>query len=165
MGNYPEYVILAKNKDQIKAGVDFARSHGIRLVIRNTGHDFQSRSAGAGSLAINTHGLQDISFTDKYEGPGDYRGPAVTAGAGVQGFELLAAAYARDPKQTVVTGECGVSAAFPHQCQKPQLTENRPWASPAASSRAVATDLSPASTASPPTVPYLSRSSTASATS
>ncbi|KAH6670855.1 isoamyl alcohol oxidase [Plectosphaerella plurivora] len=107
MGNYPEFVIMAKTQAQVKAGVDFARNRNIRLVIRNTGHDFEARSVGAGSLAINTHGLQDISFTDTYDGPGDYQGPAVTVGAGVQGFQLLDFAHALTPPQTVVTGECG----------------------------------------------------------
>jgi hypothetical protein len=39
-GFYGHYVILATKKEQIKAGVDFAREHNLRLVIRNTGHDF-----------------------------------------------------------------------------------------------------------------------------
>ncbi|KAG7135331.1 FAD-linked oxidoreductase ZEB1 like protein [Verticillium longisporum] len=107
MGYYPEFVIMAKTRDHIKAGVDFARSRNIRLVMRNTGHDFESRSAGANSLAINTHGFKDISFTDKYDGPGGYRGPTITIGAGVQGFEVLEAAHAQNPPRLVVTGESG----------------------------------------------------------
>jgi hypothetical protein len=39
-GFYGNYVIVAKTKDQIKAGVDFARERNLRLIIRNTGHDF-----------------------------------------------------------------------------------------------------------------------------
>jgi hypothetical protein len=39
-GFYGNYVILATTKDQIKAGVDFARERNLRLIIRNTGHDF-----------------------------------------------------------------------------------------------------------------------------
>ncbi|KAK2027942.1 FAD binding domain-containing protein [Colletotrichum zoysiae] len=115
LGNYPEFVIIARTRDHVKAGVDFAKSNNLRLVIRNTGHDFQGRSAGAGSLAINTHNLKDISFVDNYRGPGDYNGPAITIGAGVQGFEISAAAHARDPPQNVVTGECktvGVAGGY-----------------------------------------------------
>lgn len=92
----------------IKAGVDFARTKNLRLVIRNTGHDFEGRSAGAGSLAINTHNFKDISFVNNYAGPGDYKGPAMTIGAGVQGYEISDAAHARNPPQNVVTGECEV---------------------------------------------------------
>ncbi|KAK1962093.1 FAD binding domain-containing protein [Colletotrichum sublineola] len=115
LGNYPEFVIIAKTRDHIKAGVDFARSNNLRLVIRNTGHDFQGRSAGAGSLAINTHNLKNISFVDNYTGPGDYNGPAITIGAGAQGFEISAAAHARDSPQNVVMGECetvGVAGGY-----------------------------------------------------
>ena len=36
------YVVLATKKEHIKAGVDFAREHNLRLIIRNTGHDFMS---------------------------------------------------------------------------------------------------------------------------
>ncbi|KAM0570316.1 hypothetical protein ACHAP9_004162 [Verticillium nonalfalfae] len=56
MGYYPEFVIMAKTRDHIKAGVDFARSRNIRLVMRNTGHDFESRSAGA-TNCIKTVGV------------------------------------------------------------------------------------------------------------
>ena len=34
------YVVLATEKKHIKAGVDFARRRNLRLIIRNTGHDF-----------------------------------------------------------------------------------------------------------------------------
>ncbi|EFQ25924.1 FAD binding domain-containing protein [Colletotrichum graminicola M1.001] len=115
LGNYPEFVIIAWTRDHVKAGVDFAKSNNLRLVIRNTGHDFQGRSAGAGSLAINTHNLKDISFVGNYTGPGDYNGPAITIGAGVQGFEISEAAHARDPPQNVVMGECntvGVAGGY-----------------------------------------------------
>ncbi|KAL0932766.1 isoamyl alcohol oxidase [Colletotrichum truncatum] len=115
LGNYPEYVIIAKTKQHVKAGVDFARSRNLRLVIRNTGHDFEGRSTGAGSLAINTHNFKDISFVDRYRGPGGYQGPAVTVGAGVQGYEVSEAAHARNPPLNVLTGECetvGVAGGF-----------------------------------------------------
>ncbi|KAF6793416.1 FAD binding domain-containing protein [Colletotrichum sojae] len=115
LGNYPEYVIVARNRDHIKAGVNFARSRNLRLVVRNTGHDFEGRSAGAGSLAINTHNLKEISFVDRYRGPGDYKGPAIMIGAGVQGYEIAAAARARNPPQNVVMGECetvGVAGGY-----------------------------------------------------
>jgi hypothetical protein len=39
-GFYGRYVIMATTKEQIKAGVDFARKRNLRLIIRNTGHDF-----------------------------------------------------------------------------------------------------------------------------
>ncbi|KAI1660631.1 FAD-binding domain-containing protein [Daldinia decipiens] len=106
LGYYGIYVIMAQSKDHIKAGVDFARENNLRLIIRNTGHDFIGRSTGWGALIINTHSFQDIEFTTEYGGPGDYKGGAVTIGAGVQGRALLTQAHAQDPPVTVLTGEC-----------------------------------------------------------
>ncbi|KAF2269613.1 FAD binding domain-containing protein [Lojkania enalia] len=106
LGYYPEYVILAKRKEHIKAGIDFARENNIRLVIRNTGHDFMGRSTGFGSLAINTHNFKDVRFIKKYTGPGDWTGGAVKVGAGIQGRELLRQAFDQSPKVAIVTGEC-----------------------------------------------------------
>jgi hypothetical protein len=84
LGFYPEYVIIPKTKKHIKAGIDFARANNIRLVIRNTGHDFMGRSTGYGSLAINTHSFKDVEFITKYTGPGGWTGGAVKLGAGIQ---------------------------------------------------------------------------------
>ncbi|CRK28782.1 FAD-linked oxidoreductase ZEB1 like protein [Verticillium longisporum] len=106
LGFYGVYVIMAKTKDHIKAGIDFARDHNLRLVIRNTGHDFVGRSTGWGSLIINTYSFQDIKFHSKWTGAGTYEGGAVTVGAGVQGVTILKAAQKQNPKLTVVTGEC-----------------------------------------------------------
>ncbi|KAL1852431.1 hypothetical protein Daus18300_012190 [Diaporthe australafricana] len=108
LGYYGVYVLLAKSHDHVKAGVDFARTHDLRLVIRNTGHDFLGRSTGWGALVINTHSFKDAVFTQSYTGPGDYHGSAVTVGAGIQGGELLKLGSAQNPPVTVVVGECSV---------------------------------------------------------
>jgi hypothetical protein len=34
---------MAKKADDIKTGIQFAKQFGIRLIIRNTGHDFIGR--------------------------------------------------------------------------------------------------------------------------
>lgn len=86
----------------------FARKTGIRLIIRNTGHDFLGRSVGWGSLVINVHTFKETTFMDNWNGPGDYRDSAVTVGAGVQGRELLRLAHAQKPPLAVVVGECPV---------------------------------------------------------
>ncbi|KAJ3488678.1 hypothetical protein NLJ89_g11589 [Agrocybe chaxingu] len=105
-GYYGDYVILAKTREHIQAGVNFARDRNLRLVIRNTGHDFMGRSTGYGSLIINTHSFKSVSFTTQYTGPGSYRGGAVTVGAGIQVRELYRLANARSPPVVVVGGEC-----------------------------------------------------------
>ncbi|KAK4667680.1 hypothetical protein QC763_310680 [Podospora pseudopauciseta] len=115
LGYYGVYVISATTRNHIKAGIDFARRNNIRLVIRNTGHDFIGRSTGAGSLIINTHSFQDVNWISSYAGPGSYSGPAVTIAAGVQGRSILEQGHAQVPPKVIVTGECptvGVAGGF-----------------------------------------------------
>ena len=97
---------MAKTVDHIKAGVNFARTHNLRLIIRNTGHDFLGRSVGWGSLVINTHSFQNIKFHNQYTASCGYNGPAVTLGAGVQAFKVLEQAHALNPPKLMLTGEC-----------------------------------------------------------
>ncbi|KAK3358541.1 hypothetical protein B0T24DRAFT_494709, partial [Lasiosphaeria ovina] len=115
LGYYGIYVIMATSQEHIKAGIDFARRNNIRLIVRNTGHDFIGRSTGYGSLIINTHSFKSVMWLDSYTGPGSYRGTAVTIGAGVQGGEILAQGHALCPPLVVVTGECatvGIAGGF-----------------------------------------------------
>jgi hypothetical protein len=102
------YVIQATTKEHIKAGVNFARERNLRLIIRNTGHDFMGRSTGYESLIINTHSFRDVKFLKQYSGPGNWTGSAAIVGAGVQGRELYRQAFAQDPKVVIVGGECPV---------------------------------------------------------
>ncbi|KAK2750264.1 hypothetical protein FQN55_002410 [Onygenales sp. PD_40] len=107
LGYSPEYVIMAETTDDIKAGIDFARENNIRLLIRNTGHDFLGRSTGYGALAINTHSFKDVEFIKKYtSADGSYEGRAVKIGAGVQARDLYTLANKQNPAQVVVGGEC-----------------------------------------------------------
>ncbi|KAF1955810.1 FAD binding domain-containing protein [Byssothecium circinans] len=103
LGGYPSYVIKAKDVLDIQLGINFARNDNIRLVVKNTGHDFAGKSVGAGSLSIWTHGLKDIQVFDNYVDDSGYKGPAVKAGAGVQAFELYKAVS--DKGYAVVAGE------------------------------------------------------------
>ncbi|OTA95210.1 hypothetical protein M434DRAFT_69740 [Hypoxylon sp. CO27-5] len=85
-GGFPEYVVNATNVKHIQAAVNFARSKNIRLIIKNTGHDFGGRSVGAGSLSIWTHHLKQMEFIPSYE-LGPYQGMATHLGAGVESWE------------------------------------------------------------------------------
>jgi hypothetical protein len=40
---YPIYVVNATSADDVKRGVDFAREHKIRLIVKGTGHDYLGR--------------------------------------------------------------------------------------------------------------------------
>ena len=102
LGNYVVYAVEAHSADDIAATIKFASKNNIRFVIRNTGHDYNGRSTGAGALSVWTHKLKDITF--KQWSDKDYKGTAVKLGAGVQGYEIMAAALAKG--QVVVGGEC-----------------------------------------------------------
>lgn len=112
-GFYGEYVVTAKTRGHVKATIDFARRHNLRLVIRNTGHDFMGRSTGWGSLILNTHSFKDVTFVKQWTGPGRWSGGAATIGAGVQGRELARLANAQSPPQVIVAGECPVRRLVP----------------------------------------------------
>ncbi|KAH8661176.1 hypothetical protein BGZ61DRAFT_432957 [Ilyonectria robusta] len=102
LGNYVRYAVEARTKADIVNAINFARNNNIRFVIRNTGHDYNGRSTGAGALSVWTHRLKDIEFID-YNANG-YTGRAVTLGAGVQGFDILSAGH--NAGYVVVGGEC-----------------------------------------------------------
>ncbi|KAK3197393.1 hypothetical protein GRF29_216g53108 [Pseudopithomyces chartarum] len=89
-GNIADYSINVTNADDVAAGVKFAQEKNIRLVIKNTGHDFLGRSTGKGSLLLWTHNLKDIKFLNYTSA--SYNGRAIKMGAGVQAFEAYAAA-------------------------------------------------------------------------
>ncbi|KAK0617535.1 isoamyl alcohol oxidase, partial [Immersiella caudata] len=106
------YVILAENANHIKAGVNFAQQNNLRIVIRNTGHDFMGRSSGWGALVINTHRLNSIQFDSKRLSDG-HTGGTVKVGAGVMFQDVYPKAWARN--LDVLGGECptvGMAGGF-----------------------------------------------------
>lgn len=107
IGGYPVYVVNAKCVYHIQLAVNLARNLNIRLVVKNTGHDFGGKSVGAGALSIRTHLLKDIKYYAKYR-DSHYQGPAFKVGAGVQASEIYAAANAQG--LDVVGGEGQVSS-------------------------------------------------------
>ncbi|KAK0111243.1 hypothetical protein ONS95_001616 [Cadophora gregata] len=107
LGAFPYYAVNATQVYQIQLAVNFARVTNIRLVVKNTGHDFSGKSGGAGALSIWTHNLKDIQYIPHYAAAGtNYKGPAFKAGAGVQAFEIYEEAYKRG---LVVVGGEGVT--------------------------------------------------------
>lgn len=89
LGGYPLYVINATTVANIQLGVNFARNTGVRLVVRNTGHDFSGKSGGGAALSIWTHYLKNISFISNYvDNALNYSGPAFKAGSGVEAYEI-----------------------------------------------------------------------------
>lgn len=106
IGGYPAYSVAVRNVAQIQLAVNFARNLNLRLVIKNTGHDFSAKSVGMGALSIWTHNLKQTQFFKNYW-QGSYYGPAFKLGTGVQAFEAYEAA--RQHGVTIVGGEGRVS--------------------------------------------------------
>ncbi len=111
MGNYVAYSVNATVAADIAAAIKFADRRNIRLVIRNTGHDYMGRSTGAGGLAIWTHHLKSMELKDWKTR--EHRGKVLRVGAGVEGHDVLTAAAAAG--LVMVTGECpsvGVAGGY-----------------------------------------------------
>ncbi|KAJ9259032.1 CAZyme family AA7 [Paecilomyces variotii] len=102
IGTYIQYAVNASSAVDVQKTIAFVKGHNIRLVIRNTGHDYLGKSTGAGAVGIWTHHMKDIEFLD-YRSP-SYTGKAVKVGAGVQIFEVNEAAHAQS--LVVVGGNC-----------------------------------------------------------
>ncbi|KAJ5221507.1 FAD binding domain protein [Penicillium citrinum] len=102
LGNFVRYAVNVSSPVHVAKTLKFASKHNIRFIIRNTGHDYNGKSTGAGALSVWTHHLKDIEFKDwKSE---SYTGKAAKLGAGVQGFEAYEAAHKRGLR--MVGGEC-----------------------------------------------------------
>ncbi|KAI1361466.1 hypothetical protein F5Y08DRAFT_347848 [Xylaria arbuscula] len=103
LGNMASYAINVSDARTVAAGVKFARQNNIRLVVKNTGHDYLGGSQGKGALALWTHHLDDITLVRNYTGK-HYQGAAYKIGAGVQFRDLYAAAEKQGLR--VVGGSC-----------------------------------------------------------
>jgi hypothetical protein len=103
-GGFPMYVVNATTPKDVQLAVNFARNTGVRLVVKNTGHDFLGKSGGKDSLSIWTHGFKSIDYIEKYvDEKLSYSGPAFKSGVGVQAYEIYKAAH--DKGKIVVGGE------------------------------------------------------------
>ena len=111
LGGYASYSVNVSNVAQIQLALNFARNTNIRLVIKNTGHDFSDKSLGAGALSIWTHNLKELKFLKDYT-YGSYKGPAFKVGAGVVTEDLYS--LAEQVGVTAVGGLCRVSSCAGH---------------------------------------------------
>ncbi|HIG30645.1 MAG TPA: FAD-binding oxidoreductase [Verrucomicrobiales bacterium] len=83
------YAVAAESPADIVAAVNFVRKHGIKLVIKGTGHDYLGRSNAPDSLLVWTHKMRKITVHEAFtptggNGPGV---PAVTVEAGTRWLE------------------------------------------------------------------------------
>lgn len=106
LGALPAYSVNVTTVAQVQLAVNLARNLNLRLVVKNTGHDFGGKSMGYSGLSVWTHNLKEHIFYEDYEQDG-YAGPALKLGSGMQATEVYAAC--RDNGVTCVGGEGRVS--------------------------------------------------------
>ncbi|KAN0073991.1 hypothetical protein V8E54_007928 [Elaphomyces granulatus] len=98
-GKISKYSVVAESVEDIQSAVCFAAAHNLRLVIKNSGHDYLGRSTAPESLQIATFKLNNIEFSDDFvpQGSTDGKsvGSTVTIGAGAVLFEIYAALLAK----------------------------------------------------------------------
>ncbi|KAJ5278943.1 FAD linked oxidase N-terminal [Penicillium angulare] len=102
-GAYPTYAVNVSTVAQIQLAVNLARNLNLRLVVKNTGHDFNGKASGKGALTIWTHYLKDKEYYPSFKAANDYVGPAVKFGSGVQVWEAYE--FAKSVGHSVVGGE------------------------------------------------------------
>ncbi|KAG2414763.1 hypothetical protein HFD88_005951 [Aspergillus terreus] len=112
-GRISLYSVLARSAAHIQEAVRFARRRNLRLVIKNTGHDFLGRSTSPESLQIFTHHMKGIrhvgNFVPKGAPEDKGEGSAVTIDAGVSLRELYTSVGTQN--RTVVAGAANTVGA------------------------------------------------------
>ncbi|KAI1485515.1 FAD binding domain protein [Biscogniauxia mediterranea] len=107
LGDYASYSINVTDVKDVLAGIEFAKAHEVRLVVKNTGHeyvtdphlqtlnldaaDFSGKSTGKGGMSLWMHNVKGTEIIPKYE-RNYYTGPAIKVGAGTLGLEAYEAA-------------------------------------------------------------------------
>lgn len=70
LGRLSTYHVEAHTADDISRTLDFVRQRGIRISIKNTGHDYFGRSSAANSLGIWTHNMKDAKYHKTFQPQG-----------------------------------------------------------------------------------------------
>ncbi|KIJ61684.1 hypothetical protein HYDPIDRAFT_115467 [Hydnomerulius pinastri MD-312] len=95
-GSVPVVGVDAREVGDIQAAVKFATSNNLRIVVKNTGHDYLGRSTARGSFVIWTHQMKNLtynaSFTLQGSPDAEEHFSAIMLSAGVQWFEAYAEA-------------------------------------------------------------------------
>ncbi|KAK7060233.1 hypothetical protein VNI00_000998 [Paramarasmius palmivorus] len=107
-GSIPPIGVDARSPEDIQVAVQFAAEHNLRLVVKNTGHDYLGRSAARNSFMIWTHHLKNITYNAAFvpaNSTSSETFKALTLEAGVQWQEAYDAA---EQNGRVIVG--GISA-------------------------------------------------------
>lgn len=106
----PSYIVNVTTVAQVQLAINFARSLNLRLSVKNQGHDFNAKNAGAGSVSVWTSHLNDIEYLGPEFSIGSFSGPALKIGAGVETLQVYE--YADSIGLDVVGGVARVGAPY-----------------------------------------------------
>jgi FAD/FMN-containing dehydrogenase len=84
-GNVPSYYIEIEKADDVAAAFKFAEENDVELSVKNSGHDYVTRTSGKGTLSLWTHNIQGMVYHDDFTPIGSDKsvGPAMLVMAGV----------------------------------------------------------------------------------
>ena len=92
-GTISKHYIEVRSSSDVQAALAFAKRTGIRLSIKNSGHDYLGRSSQKGSLALWTRKLTNLSYSPSFVAAGcslNTSTAAITTDAGVNFDQVYA---------------------------------------------------------------------------
>ena len=108
LGRISPYAVSISNEDDAVKAFAFAAKHNIKVVIKNTGHEYLGRSTAPDSLMLWTHNLKSLAYQDNFLGKN-----AVVMGAGVIADEAYRFAALHNRVITLgAYGSVGVAGGF-----------------------------------------------------
>lgn len=107
-GRLSPYTVSISNEHDAVLAFAFAKLHNIKVVIKNTGHEYLGRSTSKDSLMLWTHNLKSLTYQDNFLGKN-----AVLMGAGVIADDVYKFAAQNDRVITLgAYGSVGVAGGF-----------------------------------------------------
>ncbi|KAL8279276.1 hypothetical protein RQP46_008313 [Phenoliferia psychrophenolica] len=107
-GRIPPFSITINTPQDAVRAVQFATAHKIKMVIKNTGHEYMGRSTGPDSLQIWTHQLKALTYNATFQ-PENCSAvapsTAITMGAGVLAEDAYH--FATKNNRTITLGAYG----------------------------------------------------------
>ncbi|GJE99667.1 FAD-binding domain-containing protein [Phanerochaete sordida] len=98
-GSVSSVGVDARTNKDLRLAVKFAAKYNLRVVVKNTGHDFLGRSAARGSFLIWTHNLKNILYSEAFKPAHPDNAPiyydVIHVNAGVQWQEVYDFVFAR----------------------------------------------------------------------
>ncbi|KAI0646623.1 FAD-binding domain-containing protein [Trametes meyenii] len=103
LGNIPPHYIEAASVSDVQAALRFSKRTGVRLSVKNKGHDYKGRSSGKDTLALWVTGLKSLSHDAHFRPEGcSTTYDAITVGTGVLTQDVYE--FADKVNRTVIGG-------------------------------------------------------------